>query len=165
MEKLRQFINNTNRILAEICGWLLCAIMVFLCFDIISRGLKEPVQGVTVVAVFVMIIVIFLGLGQCEKYERHIKVNAVFERLPKKAQNYLSVFNYVIQTVVIAIITVAVAQNVIYSITKHEAVPGWVHLPLWPTKLILFIGLVFYWLQILVNLADKIKKVKLHGKE
>ena len=164
MEKIRHFINNTNRILAEICGWLLCAIMAFLCFDIISRGIKEPVQGVTVVAVFVMIIVIYLGLGQCEKYERHIKVNAVFERLPPRMQDYISVFNYLIQTVVIAIVTVAVAQNVVYSIKKHEAVPGWVHLPIWPTKLILFLGLLFYWLQILVNLTDKIKKLKHYGK-
>ena len=157
---LRRFIDNVNRLLAEICGWLLCIMVLFLCFDIVSRTLKEPVQGVTQMAVFVMIIVVYLGLGQCEKFERHIKVTAVYERLPPTAQTYIGVFNYIIQIVVIGIITVAVGENVIYSLKKHEAVPGYFHLPIWPTKFVLFIGLVFYWLQTAVNLVDKIKNLK-----
>ena len=128
---LRRFIDNVNRLLAEICGWLLCIMVLFLCFDIVSRTLKEPVQGITQMAVFVMIIVVYLGLGQCEKFERHIKVTAVYERLPQTAQTYIGVFNYTIQIVVIGIITVAVGENVIYSLKKHEAVPGYFHLPIW----------------------------------
>jgi len=111
-------------------------------------------------AVFVMIIVVYLGLGQCEKYERHIKVTAVFERLPLGVQAYIGVFNYVVQIAVIAIITVAVGENVLYSFRKHEAVPGYFHLPIWPTKFVLFTGLFFYWLQIVVNLGERIKKLK-----
>lgn len=162
---LRRFIDNVNRLLAEICGWLLCIMVLFLCFDIVSRTLKEPVQGVTQMAVFVMIIVVYLGLGQCEKFERHIRVTAVYERLPPTAQIYIGVFNYTIQIVVIGIITVAVGENVIYSLKKHEAVPGYFHLPIWPTKFVLFIGLVFYWLQTAINFGEKIKKLKLLAKK
>jgi TRAP-type C4-dicarboxylate transport system permease small subunit len=162
---LKRFINTINRFLAEICGWLLCIMVLFLCFDIVSRSLKEPVQGVTQMAVFVMIIVVYLGLGQCEKFERHIKVTAVYDRLPPTARKSIGVINYIIQIVVIGVITVAVGENVIYSIKKHEAVPGYFHLPIWPTKFVLFIGLVFYWLQVAVNLAEKIKKLSLFQKQ
>jgi TRAP-type C4-dicarboxylate transport system permease small subunit len=158
--RLRGFIDRVNRVLAEACGWLLCMMVLFLCFDIVSRSLKEPVQGVTQMAVFVMIIVIYLGLGQCEKFERHIKVTAVCDRLPEKARAWVGVFNYVLQIVVIGIITISAGENVLYSIRKHEAVMGYFHLPLWPTKAVLFIGLVFYWLQTAVNLTDKYKHLK-----
>ncbi len=158
-EGLRRFIDRVNRLLAETCGWLLCAMVLFLCFDIVSRSLKEPVQGVTQMAVFVMIIVIYLGLGQCEKFERHIKVTAVLDRLPQRSQAWIGVFNYVLQIAVIGIITVSVGENVIYSIKKHEAVMGYFHMPIWPTKAVLFVGLVFYWLQAAVNLVDKIKNL------
>lgn len=157
---LKRFIDNINRLLSETCGWLLCIMVLFLCVDIVSRTLKEPVQGVSQMTVFVMIIVVYLGLGQCEKFERHIKVTAVYERLPQTVQSYMGVFNYLIQIVIIAIITVSVGENVIYSLKKHEAVMGYFHLPLWPTKFVLFIGLVFYWLQTVVNFFEKIKKLK-----
>jgi len=156
MDRFKKIVVGANRFLSETCGWLLCVMVVILCFDIVSRGIKESVPGVTVMAVFVMIAVVYLGLGQCEKYDRHIKVTVVIDRLPAAARNGLRIFNDLVQLIILTVICVAVAQNVAYSIRKHEAVAGYFHLPIWPVKFFLLLGVFFYLLQVVVNLYEKV---------
>jgi len=158
MIMIRMFITNMNQWLAEICGWLLSVMIIFLCFDIFSRVFKQPVQGVAEVAVFVMIAAIYLGLAQCEKMDKHIKVTALLDRMPIKVQKMLRVFNGSIQLVVVAILIWAAYKNLIYTYVKNVAISGTIPLILWPVRLVVLLGLFFYGLQSLLNLSHWIKE-------
>ena len=80
---IKKIIARINQFLGEISGWLLCAIMLLLTIDFVSRGLSVPVHGVGEIAVFVMVAVVYFGLGHTEATGGHVRVTAITSRLPK----------------------------------------------------------------------------------
>jgi len=152
------YIRKINEWLAEICGWLLSVMVIFLCVDIIGRGVKEPIQGVAEMAVFVMISAVYLGLAHCEQMDKHIQVTALLARMPPRVRSVLKVINGGIQVVVVGVLIWAAANNLLYTYSKLVAISGTVPLKLWPVKLVILVGLVFYWLQSLVNMGISIRE-------
>ncbi len=151
---IRSIVTKINQWLAELCGWLLSAMILFLCFDIFSRTVKQPVQGAAELAVFVMIAAIYLGLAQCEQLDKHIKVTTLLERMPKKIQLKFRVFNAVIQLLVVLFLIWAAFKSLVYTYTRNVAISGTVPLILWPVRLFILLGLVFFGLQSLLNLSQ-----------
>lgn len=156
---MKMFVTRMNRWLAEICGWLLSVMILFLCFDIFSRVVKQPVQGAAELAVFVMIGAIYLGLAQCEQMDKHIKVTALLDRMPIRIQKALRIMNGSIQVVVVTVLIWAAYKNLIYTYIKNVAISGTVPMILWPVRLVILLGLFFFWLQSLLNLSQRIKAV------
>ena len=158
MVVIRVFVTKMNRWLAEICGWLLCVMIIFLCFDIFSRVFKQPVQGVAELTVFVMITAIYFGLAQCEQMDKHIRVTALLDRMPIKVQKTLRIFNGIIQIVVVTVLIWAAYKNLVYTYVKNVAISGTTPLSLWPVKFFVLLGLFFYGVQSLLNLSQWIKE-------
>jgi len=156
---LRQKINQINHFFAELSGWLLSAIMFLLIIDFVSRGMYRPIQGVGELAVFVMVSVVYLGIPHAEQVRGHVRVTAIINRLPERVRNWMNLFVYVLCTVAIGFVVFAVTQNAIKSYTSDEAVAGTVPLPVWPVKAVIVIGCTFYFIQIVLNAIDEIKKL------
>ena len=154
---IRKTIIQLNQLLAEICGWLLSVMIIFLCIDIVGRGIKQPVQGVAEIAVFVMISAIYLGLAQCEQMDKHVKVTALIQKFPKGLKKGLRIFNGFVQIIVVSILIWAAFNNLIYTYSKQVVIAGTVPLPLWPARVVILVGIFFYWLQSIINLSDSIK--------
>lgn len=157
---MRDIFHKINRKLAEICGWFLLVIMTLLITDLITRGLGKPIQGLTPVAVFVMVAVIYLGLPRCEEYHEHVNVEVVLNILPPKALNIVNLIIYIIEIFVIGLFLKEMLNNLIISYITEEAISGTVILPVWPSKVAMFIGLIFYWFQIFINLIKSATKFK-----
>jgi TRAP-type C4-dicarboxylate transport system permease small subunit len=155
---IRALIGQMNRWLAEICGLLLIVMIIFLCIDIFGRLLSQPIQGIPELAVFVMIAVVYLGLAQCEQQDKHIKVTAFYERMPPRIQRIVKVINVCIQFLVASILIWAAYKNFLYTYSNDVALSGTVLLVLWPVRLIILFGLIFYWLQTVLNLNDWIRQ-------
>jgi len=166
---VRSIFHKINEKLAEICGWFLLVIMTLLIMDLITRGLGKPIQGLTPIAVFVMIAVIYLGIPRCEEYHEHVNVEVVLNALPPKALNIVNLIIYIIEIFVIGLFLKEMLNNLIISYITGEAISGTVVLPVWPSKLAMFIGLIFYWVQLIINLIKgttqfKQKKYNMNNK-
>jgi len=157
---MRDILHKINGMLAEFCGWFLLIIMTLLITDLITRGLGKPIQGLTPIAVFVMIAVIYLGLPRCEEYHEHVNVEVVLNALPPKALNIVNLIIYVIELFVIGLFLKEMLNNLIISYTTEEAISGTVILPVWPSKVTMFIGLIFYWVQIFINFIKSATQFK-----
>jgi len=157
---MRDIFHKINGKLAEICGCFLLVIMTFLITDLITRGLGKPIQGLTTIAVFVMVAVIYLGLPRCEEYHEHVNVEVVLNILPPKALNIVNLIIYIIEIFVIGLFLKEMLNNLIISYTTKEAIPGNVVLLVWPSKLAMLIGLIFYWIQLIINLVKNATQFK-----
>jgi TRAP-type mannitol/chloroaromatic compound transport system permease small subunit len=60
----------------------------------------------------------------------------------------------------VGILFYAVLMDAAAAYQRNETLPGYVEYPIWPTKFIMVIGLVFFLFQILVNVFDAAKKLK-----
>lgn len=156
---MKELLTQVNRFFAEICGWLLSAIMILLIVDLVSRGVSMPIQGVSEIAVFVMVTVVYLGIAQTEKNRGHVRVTAVITRLPSRIRNIINFIVYALALGTIAVVVWAVTLNAIKAFNSKEAVAGTVPLLIWPVKFMIVVGCVLYFLQIVVNTIDEFKKL------
>lgn len=155
---MRKIISFINKSFAELCGWLLSVIMVLLVIDFISRGLSMPVIGASEIAVFAMVSVVYLGLPFCEQQRGHVRVEAVLIRLPKKLKSVLDLGCYVLAIAIIIIAIYAGFINAISAYVEREAIAGATPLLTYPVKFVMVVGLVFYLLQLFINVFDDWKR-------
>jgi TRAP-type C4-dicarboxylate transport system permease small subunit len=157
---MRTLIHKINQILSGFCGWLMVAMMILLVIDIISRTIRRPVQGMAELSVFVMMIVIYLGMARCEENKEHVSLEIIINTLPPFLKRVMGLFFYLLACLTVSLLLYAVAQNALVSYRSHEAIEGTVELRIWPVKFIMVIGLIFFWIQTLINTVDAAKKLK-----
>lgn len=155
---LPKTITRINQYFAEISGWLLCVIVLLLTIDLVSRGLSTPIHGVGELAVFVMVSVVYLGLGHTEEIRGHVRVTALISRLPWKFQKAFNILIHLLAFGTISVVTHAVAKNALKSFNNQEAIVGKIPLLIWPVKFVIFLGCLFYLFQIILNLIAEFGK-------
>jgi len=157
---MRKIFHLINQKLAELCGWLLLVIMLLLSIDFISRGFGKPIQGLTTISVFVMMAVIYLGMPRCEEYDEHVNIELFAVLIPPKWATISKIFTNFLELVAIGLLLYEMYFNFIFSYTTKEAFADTTILLIWPSKLVIFIGLIFFEIQILINLINIIKRYK-----
>ena len=148
--------HKINEKMAEICGGSLLIIMALLIMDFVTRGLGKPIQGLTPIAVFVMIAAIYLDIPRCEEYHEHVRVEVILNLMSPKVLNKVNSIIYIIELFVIGLFLKEMLNNLTISYITGEAISGTVVLPVWPSKLAMLIGLIFYWIQLVINLIKNI---------
>jgi len=157
METIKRLVEKLNRYCAELCGWLLLIIMILLIIDFVGRGVSRPIQGVGELAVFVMVAIVYLGLGHTEHLHGHVRVDALKTRFPIKVQQILDAVVHAIASITVMITCWAVYLNAVKAFQSKEAIAGTVPLLIWPVKWVVFVGCVLYLLQLLLNTIQEIR--------
>lgn len=159
MQTIKKAIQKANGYFAEICGWLLIAIMTLMMTDFISRGLSNPIQGVGEMAVFVMVAIVYLGVAHTEQVRGHVRVTAVITRLPPRVRNIFNLIVYIMALATIGVVVWAVTKNAVKAFKSQEAVAGTVPLLVWPVKFVMVLGCIFYFLQLVINTKEELQKL------
>jgi len=154
---MRKFVHKVNQVLAGFCGWLMLAMMLLLVLDVVTRLIGRPIQGMAELSVFVMMVVIYLGLARCEERKEHVGLEILRNFLPGRKRRVLDWINGLVAAVTVIIFSYAVIDNAIFSFNRNESLEGTVELPIWPTKFIMVIGIVFYLIQTFINWVDTAK--------
>jgi TRAP-type C4-dicarboxylate transport system permease small subunit len=157
---MRIVLHRLNQWLSGFCGWLLLAMMLLLTADIVGRTVERPIQGMSELSVFVMMVVIYLGLARCEEHGEHVNLEFAKNLLPPGPRRATEVLAAVLALLTSALLLYAVAVNAWSAYTNNESMEGAVELFTWPVKFIMVIGLVFYVLQTFTNVRDMVRKGK-----
>ena len=151
---MKSFFQKINQLLSGFCGWLMLGMMLLLVVDIVGRSLNRPIQGMAELSVFVMMTVIYLGLARCEQHKEHVGLELVVNALPPGARRVMGVFTHLLAAATVGLLLHAVLQNALASFRNNEAIEGTVELRIWPVKFLMVAGLVFFLLQVVMNLRD-----------
>ncbi|MBF9003094.1 TRAP transporter small permease subunit [Vibrio nitrifigilis] len=145
------WLTKVNQALSELCGWLLIFMMLFMCIDLITRGLSKPLYGVSELAMFTMISITYLGLSHSEETHSHINVDFLLEKLPTYWQCLLNIFISSISVVTIGFITWALWNNALAAFESKQAIAGPQPILLYPVKFIMTFALALYFVQAAIN--------------
>lgn len=156
INKMSSMLNNINKRLSELSGIFLFIIMILLITNVVSREVGYPIEGLPNISVLVLISVVYLGLSTTEQNKQHAAVEIFDQKLSRKSKRVLDIFINIIKLVTIVIFFYAAIGNFFFSYTSNEAFADVIHIPIWPSKLALLIGLFFFGLQILLNLLKAI---------
>ena len=157
MRKLLYFI---SRLEAELSGWLLSVITFLLVFNVVARYFGFFVPGLVELTTFVFLAAIYLGMAQGEIEDDHIKMSVIYQRVPKKIQRILFLFNYGLAAIIAAVMTYGAYKSALSSYVTDETVAGVAPFPTFPIRTIIFFGLSMYLFQVIVRLYNFLKNKK-----
>lgn len=154
--KFSNILNTVNKRLSELSGIFLFIIMILLIVNVVSREIGYPIEGLPNISVLVLISVVYLGLSTTEQHKQHAAVEIFDHKLGKKSKRVVDIFINVVKLVTVLIFFYASIGNFFFSYQSNEAFADVIHIPIWPSKLALLVGLFFFGVQILLNLLKAI---------
>lgn len=160
---IQKLLSKTNRFLAELCGWLLVAIVLALLLEVFCRQLGIGVYGISEIAVFITVAVIYLGLANCEEHQEHVRVDFLTIRFSPQKRHFVYFLNYIIGSTMVGISFFSMLDNAVLSFQDKESISGVVPLWLYPVKFIVAFGLLIFTLEMIRSTMMEIKQMKHAG--
>jgi len=155
---MRNFIHNINRIMAELSGVSLGFIMGFILIDVISRIMYRPLMGVVEMAVFCMLISVYLGLSYCEEKKAHVRVEALLSHLPHKYVRTLNLVSYFLTFLMSGILVYVMWKYALYTYKTKEAMSGVDPMVIYPVVFVMFVSCVFFCIQVFFNFLETFRE-------
>lgn len=148
----RRIVGFVSDIAAQLCSYLLLVVMIMITIDLISRAVSQPIYGVSELAMFSMIAVVYLGLPYAEKELAHVRVEVLLDRMSPRGRLWLELVIYILVSTTIAVTLYAVSLNALSSLNTRQAIAGPSPVLIWPIKFVMTSALALYLLQIILNL-------------
>ncbi|MFP4482460.1 MAG: TRAP transporter small permease [Thermovirgaceae bacterium] len=155
MERVTHWINH---VMTQASGICLGFIMVFIVIDIVGRLISKPVTGASELAIFSMLLTVYLGISYCEETKGHVSVDALSMRLPPKARSLLSITVYLLSLFILAVLLYGVGEYALKTYNSGQAIPGPRPIKIYPVIFVMFLGFVAFFLQSVVNLKLEISR-------
>jgi TRAP-type C4-dicarboxylate transport system permease small subunit len=138
-------------------------VMVFLtAIDVILRYIfNSPLPGAYELKEFLLVGVVFLGLGYIQSIKGHLSVDVLISRMSPKTQTVFNILSYVICLFTFSIITWQAGYRAWIAFDTGQLREGLVRYPLWPAKLMIPIGTGLLCLRLIRDIIvdfDKLRK-------
>ena len=117
---LERFIGPASRISHYISATVLLIMPLPVFFDVIARlTFKGAIPGCLEIEEFMLLIIVFLGIAFIQIDEGHIRIEFLVSRFPNWAQNILDSFNYLICSLLFALMSYQLIMQGILKIRDN----------------------------------------------
>jgi TRAP-type C4-dicarboxylate transport system permease small subunit len=131
---------QTSRVAAGFAAAVLTAMMALTGLDVIMRYIFDrPVSGTLEITEFMMAIVIAFGLAYCAVQKRHVRIDIVISRFPKRAQALMDAIANLAFLGLFVMIAWRSALRM-QSMFKGQLTSAVLFIPKWPFLLLVIIG-------------------------
>lgn len=163
MEKLPRnyFLKKFSQRLCSFSNYLGCAILFLLMFltivDFAGRYVfNKPVLGMFELTEFMMVSLVFLGMGYTQRNNGHISVTIFARWVSPAAQFFLRLFNNVLSSMLLLIISV---KSFTYSLAIKDAgdVSAILKIPVYPFIMVVSFGALVMIIEIFVSTFDPVE--------
>jgi C4-dicarboxylate transporter, DctQ subunit len=151
--------------ISSVSGWLSgIGVVVMAAVIIVDVFLRyfffKPLLFSDDIGVYCMIYIAFVGAALTLKMRRHIMVDLVYDRLPRRVQLWLDVMTTLVGALVTWIITWQCAAWVLYTYRSGFTSPGILQTPMWIPMSVVPVGLFLWGLQYIVDSAKAIHTLR-----
>jgi TRAP-type C4-dicarboxylate transport system permease small subunit len=124
---------------------------------VISRSFfNKPIPGVLEMSEYLLSVVILLGAAYTQQVKGHVWVDFLTSRFSARLQHLCQVITYL---ACLFIVSVLVVMGFIDSM-EEKAVSDMLRIPQWPFKMLVSVGGLLLWLELLLDLVDSIGRVR-----
>lgn len=149
-----KFVNDLMNVIRIIIGALLTLSVLLNFANVIGRYvLHAPIVGAEEVMLYFMIAIVFLGCGAVAWEGRHIKMDILVDRFPKKLQFATRVFSEV-TAIVVAVVVIYLALPVIVHLYQFNERSQAANVPLFIPQAFVAIGFFLLIVGTIGRLAD-----------
>ncbi|GAB4112258.1 MAG: TRAP transporter small permease [Candidatus Caldatribacteriota bacterium] len=159
MEKFLRFYELVGRAEKLIVGFLLVIIVCTIFAAGFGRSLGYPIRWAMDFSTFLFAWAVFFGADVAMREDRHMNVEILVSKLPKRVQSYLILLNYVIIIIfLIFLIVYGIKLSYITRFRAFQGIPGFSYT--WVT-LSVPVGCISLLMTILLKIWNLVKKEKL----
>ena len=124
-----------------------------------TRFLDQPIAGVIKLSEAGLILVLFLGIVAATSNRSHVRVDILVTRLGLRAQRFCQSAGYFFTAGFFAVWTWQMGCMAAQSWSIRETATGLLSYPLYPIKIIIFLGLLIATLESLRQLVGSLNKI------
>lgn len=152
-------IDTINRVLFSVAAAAIVLLMIQVILDVCGRYFfNRPIAGtLELVTYWWMPIIVFLSLGWAQRRGEHISVTLLTETLSDRLAKIVWTIGDVFGLAVIAMLIVFASEGAGRATAVHEAALGTATVLIWPMKIVAVIGLISYFLQVVVTLYHRFR--------
>lgn len=148
-------IGAVSRTLAALSGFLIALVMAVVCLDVAIRfSTGGSLRGATEFAVLLLVALIFLGFAGAEAKGENYSVTLLTERLPFGGKVAFFALARLISASTIGLLAYLSWLKAIAATRAGEQSYGVIAFPIWPSRIIVAVGLTLLALQLLVSAVD-----------
>ncbi len=145
-------ITRLSKLAGEISGWLAVPMMLMVFTDAVLRGLFNlAILGVTEISATLLVAMIYIGLPGTQSLGANFRVTILTDRMPSWFTTACAWLAYVAFLPCLLIIFWFCLHAAMFSWERGETSYGLIEIAIWPTRLLIAIGLGFLILQYLVD--------------
>ena len=150
----------------HLMGWLLMVLMFMILVEVLTRYiLQSPLSIAEEYGGYMLVAITFVGLGYTWKERGHVRVEWVINALSLKVQSWLRLITLIMATAFALIMIKASYDLVSYSYLFGTRSGSWLRTPLiWP-QIVLIIGAVLLFIQLIAELIRAVGNLKKAGRE
>lgn len=130
-------------------------------FDIGGMATGISFRGGVEFGEYLLISIVFLGLGYAQVNRSHIRVDFVIGKLHPKVRAVIEMFTLFLSTVFFALMAGQIGKEAYKAWAEQIYHPGWISsgIPTWPPILIAFLGCFVLVISLLVQLVQSLVKI------
>lgn len=159
-DELPGYVRATSSLLMIAGSVGMAAMMLHICIDVFSRFLfgAHIVGTLEYVTYLYMVVVVFLPLGRVQEERGHVFVEVISQLFSQRANVWIDRFAQCFTLIYTAFIAYWGWQETVRSFTRNEVVTILQSdLPLWPTRLLVPVGLAAMCLVILAQIVQSFR--------
>ena len=94
-----------------------------------------------------LVVVAFFAIPLAQSERAHIRVELIYNHMPKFLQFSSDLFGYILNIIFYALIAIYGWRSGVISFQQAEIAPGIINWPLWPARFALFLGALMMTIQ------------------
>jgi len=156
--KIWKVIDFLSEISLKFSSLILFFITVSIWYQIFTRIVHINNRGIVELGGFLLVWVLYLGIASGMKKGRHIRVDIIYGRLPKKIQNFLTMISDIICVVFSFIITWEGIKlvNLFYKMGERAILLG---LPMYLVYIVIPVGMFLFALEAIREFFLTLRKI------
>jgi TRAP-type C4-dicarboxylate transport system permease small subunit len=156
LDKFRKMVNRASYGACFIGMFLAIPLMLLTVGDVMGRSFfNKPIPGTFELSEYMLAVIVLLGAAYTQQVKGHVGVDFLTSRYAPRTQ---AVFQAVTTLAGLAIIAILVWQGYLEGI--HErAVSDQLRVPQWPFKLLVAVGGLLLWLELLLDFISSVLKI------
>jgi len=135
---------------------LLIPMMLLTSAEVVGRAVwSQPIPGSMELSRYMLAVFILLGIAYTHQVRGHVRVTMIISRLPKTLAAALDVLTSLLSLFIIAVMT---WQGWVVGI-EERTVSDMLRVPQFPFRLLVSVGGLLLFLELLLELGDNLKKL------
>jgi TRAP-type C4-dicarboxylate transport system permease small subunit len=156
LERFRRLVNRASYGACFLGMFLAIPLMLLTVGDVMGRSFfNKPIPGTFELSEYMLAVIVLLGAAYTQQVRGHVGVDFLTSRFPPRTQAVLQAVTTLAGLLVIAILA---WQGYLEGI-HEKAVSDQLRVPQWPFKLLVAVGGLLLWLELLLDFISSVLKI------